>query len=100
MAVLPYQSLRLGLPVHPRPVIEALACGTPVVAFRKGSMPELIDDGKNGFLVNNVDEAIEAVKQVDNIDRQACRDKIEAQFTKERMCQKYIELYERILSHR
>ncbi|MBE8721348.1 glycosyltransferase family 4 protein [Sphingobacterium pedocola] len=79
-------------------IVEAMACGTPVIAFNKGSMPELIDDNKNGFLVNDIDEAIEKVKHIDSINRTDCRKKVEQQFSKERMCEKYIELYKQILN--
>ncbi|GGH26248.1 glycosyltransferase family 4 protein [Sphingobacterium alkalisoli] len=79
-------------------VVEAMACGTPVVAFNKGSMPELIDDSRNGFLVENVDAAIEKVKRINFINRAACRQKVKAYFSKERMCRDYIEVYKQILN--
>ena len=78
-------------------VIEAMACGTPVIAVRRGSMPELIDDGVTGFLVNSVEEAIDAVGRLDTIDRAACRAAVAARFTVERMADRYIELYRSIL---
>jgi glycosyltransferase involved in cell wall biosynthesis len=55
-------------------VVEAMACGTPVIAFNKGSMAEIIDDRQTGFLVNNVDEAVERIPMIQNIERQRCRD--------------------------
>lgn len=79
-------------------IVEAMACGTPVIAFNKGSMPELIDDNKTGFLVTNIAEAIEKAKHIDSINRTACRKKVEQQFSKERMSQKYMELYKQILN--
>lgn len=79
-------------------IVEAMACGTPVVAFNKGSMPELITNGVNGFLVNNSDEAIEGIKVIDNISRKNCRMIVETKFSKEVMAEKYMELYKKILS--
>ena len=77
-------------------IIESMACGTPVIAFNKGSMPELIENGKNGFLVNTVDEAIDKVAQVRDIDRSSCRRHVERNFTVERMAKEYIQVYETI----
>ena len=79
-------------------VIESMACGTPVIAFNRGSMPELIENGKNGFTVNTVDEAIEAVRQIKNIDRKYCRWYIEQHFTVNQMAEKYIQVYETVLN--
>ena len=81
-------------------VIESMACGTPVIAFDKGSMPELIENGKNGFLVNTVNEAIDAVMRIKNIDRACCRLHVEQHFTAGHMVEKYIQVYETILDKR
>jgi glycosyltransferase involved in cell wall biosynthesis len=78
-------------------VVEAMACGTPVVAFTRGSMPEVIKDGKTGFLVNNVNEACEALNDLPIINRKACRDWVENRFSQERMVADYITLYNTIL---
>ncbi len=78
-------------------VVEAMACGTPVIAFNKGSMPELIDDGKNGFIVSNVKEAVNAVGKISQIDRQCCRSTVEKRFSVEIMVDNYIEIYKQIL---
>jgi glycosyltransferase involved in cell wall biosynthesis len=78
-------------------VIESMACGTPVIAFNRGSMPELIESNRNGFLVDNVAEAIDAVSHINEIDRTNCRNHVEQYFTVERMVQNYIEVYEQIL---
>jgi glycosyltransferase involved in cell wall biosynthesis len=74
-----------------------MACGTPVIAFDRGSMPELIENGKSGFLVNNVDEAIETVARIKEIDRAYCRRHVERHFTVDRMIDEYIQVYEMIL---
>lgn len=78
-------------------VIEAMACGTPVIAINRGSMPELIDDGVTGFLVGSVAEAIEAVGRLGEIDRAACRRAVERRFSVEAMADRYIALYRSIL---
>jgi glycosyltransferase involved in cell wall biosynthesis len=78
-------------------VIEAMACGTPVIAFNRGSMAELIKNNWNGFLVENVDEAIEMVTHLKEIDRAYCRRYAERHFTVDRMIHEYIYAYEMIL---
>lgn len=78
-------------------VIESMACGTPVVAFNKGSMPELIDSGKNGYIVSNVEEAIAALNKIPEIDRQACINTVKQKFTVERMVDNYIRVYQQII---
>ncbi len=78
-------------------VIESMACGTPVIAFNRGSMPELIENGKNGFLVGNVQEAVERIARIKEIDRTTCRRHVEQHFTVERMVDAYIDVYEMIL---
>lgn len=78
-------------------VIEAMACGTPVIAFNRGSMPELIVDGRNGFLVNSVETAVRAVSAIQTIDRRDCRRHVETNFTADRMVEAYIEVYNTIL---
>jgi glycosyltransferase involved in cell wall biosynthesis len=79
-------------------VIEALACGTPVIAINRGSMPELIDHGVTGFLVDDVAGAIEAIGRIGEIDRAACRRAAEERFSVERMADRYLDLYRSILS--
>jgi len=81
-------------------VIESMACGTPVIAFERGSMPELIENNKNGFLVNIVDEAVETVARIKEIDRATCRRHVERYFTVDRMIDEYIHVYEKILQDR
>ena len=79
-------------------VIEAMACGTPVIAYRRGSMPELIDDGRTGFLIDNLDQAIAAIERIGEIDRTACRRAVEERFTVDRMADQYLDLYRQLLS--
>jgi glycosyltransferase involved in cell wall biosynthesis len=74
-------------------VVEALASGTPVIASNRGSMPELIDHGVTGFLVDSIDEAVEAIGRVGEIDRAACRAAVAARFGVDRMADRYLELY-------
>ena len=78
-------------------VVEALACGTPVIACNRGSMPELIDDGVTGFRVSNVDEAVNAISRIGEIDRAACRAAVSERFTVERMADRYLDLYRSLL---
>ena len=74
-------------------MIEAMACGTPVIAFRCGSVPEVIDEGVSGYIVTDVDEAVQAVQRLDALDRAAVRTAFEARFSVERMAQDYVKIY-------
>lgn len=74
-------------------MIEAMACGTPVIAFRKGSVPEVVEHGKTGFVVDTKEEMVEAIKHIDEIDRKACRKRVEENFTLNQMVDGYEELY-------
>jgi glycosyltransferase involved in cell wall biosynthesis len=78
-------------------VIEALACGTPVIAARRGSMPELIDHGVTGYLVDTPAEAVAAIERAGEIDRAACRRAVAERFSVARMADAYIALYRDIL---
>jgi len=78
-------------------VIEAMACGVPVIAFKEGSLPELIEDGKTGFLVNNTEEACQALKKINKISREYCREYVEKNFNLKRMVNRYEKLYKKIL---
>jgi len=79
-------------------MIEAMACGTPTIAFDCGSVPELIADGVSGIIVHSVEEAVQAVKHAAVLSRRACRNTFEQRFTARRMADDYLEIYERILS--
>jgi glycosyltransferase involved in cell wall biosynthesis len=78
-------------------VAESMLCGTPVIAFNKGSMPELIVDGKTGFLVKDIAEAAAALDDVKKIDRGCCREWCENNFSREKMVEDYLKVYEKIL---
>ncbi len=78
-------------------MIEAMACGTPVIAFRSGSVPEVIDDGVTGFIVDDIDSAVDAVGRLDGFDRAACRARFEERFSVERMARDYVRVYEQLI---
>jgi glycosyltransferase involved in cell wall biosynthesis/mannose-6-phosphate isomerase-like protein (cupin superfamily) len=77
-------------------MVEALASGTPVIGNRRGAVPEILEDGKTGFIVNSLEEAVERVKRVKEIDRRACRASVEERFTRDRMVDEYVEVYKRV----
>jgi glycosyltransferase involved in cell wall biosynthesis len=79
-------------------VVEAMACGTPVIAFRRGSMPELIDDGVTGMIVDDVDAAAAAVSRVGRLDRATIRDTAVRRFGRDRMVDEYVTVYEQTVA--
>lgn len=79
-------------------VIESMLCGTPVIAFNKGSMPELIQNGVNGFLVNTVDDAVNTLVNIDKLARQVCRASVIEKFSALKMAKQYLTLYYKILN--
>lgn len=79
-------------------VIEALACGTPVIAFGRGAIPEIMVDGRTGFVVKNESEMIRAIKKIDQIDRADCRRHVEKYFSTQRMANNYEKVYQRLLN--
>jgi len=74
-------------------MIEAMACGTPVIAFRHGSVPEVIDHGTTGFIVDDVAQAIAAASRIDELDRRQVREVFERRFTARRMAEEYVGIY-------
>jgi len=81
-------------------VVEAMACGTPAIAYDKGSMPEIIRDGETGFLVQNTDDAVQAVARIGELSRDNCRREAESRFSAARMVDDYIGVYEQVLAGR
>ncbi len=79
-------------------VVEAMACGTPVIARRRGSMGEIVQHGRNGFLVDTVDEAVDAVQDVQSLDRIGVRASVEKRFDVDRMVDDYLTLYRRVVA--
>jgi len=79
-------------------MIEAMACGTPVIAYRSGSVPEVIDHGITGFVVENETEALAAIRQLDTLDRTRIREQFERRFTAQRMAREYTDLYRTLLN--
>ena len=78
--------------------MEALAAGTPVIAYRSGALPEIVADGVTGFLVNDVDSMVEAIGKVHTISRAACHDAAKRRFSKQRMIEQYFKLYNEIIN--
>lgn len=74
-------------------MIEAFACGTPVIAWRRGSVPEVLDDGVTGFVVDDLAQAVQAARRIGTIDRHRCRAEFERRFTVERMAARYVDVY-------
>ena len=78
-------------------MVEALACGTPVLAFGRGAAPEIVDSGVTGFLADDEAGLIEAAKHLDELDRGACRAAVEGHFSADRMVRDYVALFERVV---
>jgi len=79
-------------------MIEALACGTPVVAFRAGSVEEVVEHGRTGFIVDTDDEAVAATRRVTTIDRRTCRQSFEQHFTARRMVERHVSVYSQLIN--
>ena len=78
-------------------LVEAMACGTPVIAFGLGSIPEIIMDGETGYIVEDIDQAVHAVAAVRSLDRTACREHVEQRFSHARMVNDYVRVYRELL---
>ncbi len=81
-------------------MIEALACGTPVLTLRSGAAPEIVDDGITGFVCDSDAELVSAIDQIGQLDRAACRRAVETRFSADRMVEDHLRLYERLLDSR
>jgi len=81
-------------------MIEAMACGTPVIAWNCGSVPEVVDPGVTGFVVDSVEEAVSAVSLIGNLDRRRIREVFDQRFTAARMARDYVAIYHRLLDTR
>jgi glycosyltransferase involved in cell wall biosynthesis len=79
-------------------MIESLACGTPVIAFRHGSVPEVLENGLTGYIIDSIEEAVEAVHRIPTIERKSCREEFERRFSARRMCEEYLSVYERVIA--
>jgi glycosyltransferase involved in cell wall biosynthesis len=77
-------------------VIESMACGTPVIAFARGSVPEVIEDGVTGFIVTDIEDAVRAVGRLEELDRREIRRRFEQRFSAERMASDYLEIYQQL----
>ena len=81
-------------------MIEAMACGTPVIAYPRGSVPEVLEDGVTGWIVEGLEEAVQAVERVPLLSRSRCRQVFEERFSASRMVQDYVKLYRQLLAPR
>jgi glycosyltransferase involved in cell wall biosynthesis len=79
-------------------LIEAMACGTPVIAYPCGAVPEIVENGVNGFVVDNLDAAVRAVADAARLNRALCRSLFEERFSVTRMAENYLRIYERLLN--
>jgi glycosyltransferase involved in cell wall biosynthesis len=79
-------------------MIEAMACGTPTIAFNCGSVPEVMQEGLTGFIVDDIDQAVAAVEKISSIERTACRNVFEKRFTATRMAEEYVILFESMIA--
>ena len=78
-------------------MIEALACGTPVIAYARGSVPDIISDEVNGFVVSSIEQAVAAVERVHTLSRRQCRASFEQHFTAQGMAQQYLALFTHLI---
>jgi glycosyltransferase involved in cell wall biosynthesis len=78
-------------------MVEAMACGTPVIAYRQGSVPEVMEEGQTGFIVNELDDAIAAARRVSELSRKRCREIFDQRFTARRMARDYLRVYQGLI---
>ena len=78
-------------------MIESMACGTPVIAYDCGSVPEVMEDGVTGFIVRDVDDAVKGVNRISDLSRSRCREVFERRFAAERMASDYVDVYKRLI---
>jgi glycosyltransferase involved in cell wall biosynthesis len=81
-------------------MIEAMACGTPVIAYREGAVPEIMEEGHTGFIVGELEDAVEAARRVPKLSRRRCREVFEQRFTATRMANDYVQIYRRLIDGR
>jgi glycosyltransferase involved in cell wall biosynthesis len=81
-------------------MIEAMACGTPVIAYRGGAVPEIIEEGHTGFIVEELEDAVEAARRIPELSRKHCREFFERRFTATRMANDYVRVYERLINRK
>jgi glycosyltransferase involved in cell wall biosynthesis len=79
-------------------MIEAMACGTPVIAWNHGSVPEIIDEGKSGYIINSMEEALHAAKKISDLDRSVVRKCFEQRFSAQRMMKDYVAIYQKLIN--
>lgn len=81
-------------------MIEAMACGTPVIAYRGGAVPEIMEEGQTGFIVEDLEDAVEAARRIPTLSRRRCREVFEQRFTATRMANEYVRVYERLINRK
>jgi glycosyltransferase involved in cell wall biosynthesis len=81
-------------------MIEALACGTPIIAYERGSVPEVISQGENGFIVTDIEDAADAARRIPALSRRRCRELFNERFTAQRMASDYLKVYEQLIERR
>jgi glycosyltransferase involved in cell wall biosynthesis len=81
-------------------MIEAMACGTPVIAYRQGSVPEVMEEGVTGFIVHSLEDAVRAAERIPSLSRQRCRQLFEGRFSASRMARDYLAIYQRVVDRK
>ena len=81
-------------------MIEAMACGTPVIVYPGGAVPEIIEEGHTGFIVEGLEDAVEAARKIPKLSRKRCREIFEQRFTATRMANDYVRAYERLINRK